>query len=80
MDGSGELKTLKPVHMPRSPGLSEVEANSSFDRDQYALAQLGKKQVLKVSLMDSKFIAGATALSLFSGILHSCPCSASAVP
>lgn len=43
-----EMKTMLPAHMPRSPGLSDMEAHSSFDRDQYDLARLGKKQVLKV--------------------------------
>lgn len=77
MDGSRELKALKPVHMPRSPGLSDVEAHSSYDRDQDELARLGKKQVLKVCRLDVEFLR--TILSLCSGILRSCPCWVSAV-
>lgn len=46
-----EMKTMLPAHMPRSPGLSDMEAHSSFDRDQYDLARLGKKQVLKVDFV-----------------------------
>lgn len=53
-----EMKTMLPAHMPRSPGLSDMEAHSSFDRDQYDLARLGKKQVLKVDFAFSKFAVG----------------------
>lgn len=55
-----EMKTMLPAHMPRSPGLSDMEAHSSFDRDQYDLARLGKKQVLKVdfAFFFPKFVVG----------------------
>lgn len=76
-----EMKTMLPAHMPRSPGLSDMEAHSSFDRDQYDLARLGKKQVLKVDFTFFKIRCGNSAeASFFSGILPSCLCWASAVP
>lgn len=56
-----EMKTLLPAHMPRSPGLSDMEAHSSFDRDQYDLARLGKKQVLKVGFPLFNIRCGNTA-------------------
>lgn len=59
-----EMKTMLPAHMPRSPGLSDMEAHSSFDRDQYDLARLGKKQVLKVDFVFFSRFAAGTALSL----------------
>lgn len=77
MDGSRELKTLKPVHIPRSSGGSDAEAHSSYDRDQDELARLGKKQVLKVCRLNSEF--PNIELRLRSGILHLCPCWVSAV-
>lgn len=77
-----EMKTMLPAHVPRSPGLSDMEAHSSFDRDQYDLARLGKKQVLKVDFaFFSKFPCGnTTESSCSSEILLSCLCWASAVP
>lgn len=45
MESSQELKTLTAV--ARSSGPSELEAHSSYDKDQDQLARLGKKQVLK---------------------------------
>lgn len=76
-----EMKTMLPAHMPRSPGLSDMEAHSSFDRDQYDLARLGKKQVLKVDFGFFKIRCRNSAESpSFSGISLSCPCWASAVP
>lgn len=53
-----EMKTMLPAHMPRSPGLSDMERHSSFDRDQYDLARLGKKQVLKVDFAFFKIPCG----------------------
>lgn len=52
------MKTMLPAHMPRSPGLSDMERHSSFDRDQYDLARLGKKQVLKVDFAFFKIPCG----------------------
>lgn len=55
-----EMKTMLPAQMPRSPGLSDMEGHSSFDRDQYDLARLGKKQVLKVDFAFFKLCCGNT--------------------
>ena len=76
-----EMKTMLPAQMPRSPGLSDMEGHSSFDRDQYDLARLGKKQVLKVDFAFFKLSCGNTTESCCSsGISLSCLCWASAVP
>lgn len=48
MEPSYEIKTLPPAHISPDLGPSELEARSSYDRDQDELARLGKKQVLKV--------------------------------
>lgn len=48
MEGSQEIKSPSPVHILRIPGPSELEARSSYDKDQDELARVGKKQVLKV--------------------------------
>lgn len=51
MNGAREVKTPLPAHIVRVPGPSELEARSSYDKDQDELARVGKKQVLKVRLM-----------------------------
>lgn len=79
MESSYEIKTLQPVHIVRSPRPSELEARSSYDKDQDDLARLGKKQVLKVGDARSEPTAARAMLSLCSGISHSCPCWALAV-
>lgn len=48
MEHSHEVKIPSPVHIVRIPGPSELEARSSYDKDQDELARVGKKQVLKV--------------------------------
>ncbi|MCJ1261565.1 hypothetical protein MMC22_001430 [Lobaria immixta] len=71
MESSQELKTLTAV--ARSSGPSELEAHSSYDKDQDQLARLGKKQVLK--LYDdgnmggrARWRAGGTDLRLSGGL------------
>lgn len=80
MEPSYEIKTLAPVHFARSLGPSELEARSSYDRDQDELARLGKKQVLKVRDGCSALRLAGVILNRISGISHSCQCWALAVP
>lgn len=77
MESTQELKTLTAV--ARSSGPSELEAHSSYDRDQDQLARLGKKQVLKVRDSFSELTLVRAMLSRSSGISHSCRCWALAV-
>lgn len=56
MDEAQELDTFHTQKGPASNGHDEVEAQPEYDKDQFELAQTGKKQVLKVSSRCKTFL------------------------